>query len=168
MSSIIKPEPILIADVKEAIEFNRHVEWFRGRDPFKVFMLGNCGAHHRILEEAFPGQLTALEGHIGNWPNAFYHIISGSRNQREERFDCFDVRGHLSESDFKCKNFARFSGPMPSSLCHGYDETWDGRFDEHRRMENNRKLMRMFILGKKNGVKVDIEKELFNLGDHLI
>lgn len=161
-------------DIDDGIQFNREVEEVRGRDPFDVFLDGNCGFHHYLVKEI------VKEGrNYGNIVVPYFcdgnngpHITTRVRNIREG-FDLgfFDVRGEIDDPRFDgfCEEL---NGSIPQGLLYGYGNGGDNylRAKEELRMANNMKLMRLFIKKGRLGMEanIDIEKELHILGDHLI
>jgi len=166
-----------IADIEEAIEFNHEVELARGRDPFEVFTQGNCGMHHILLEEAFGKENTTAYRAI-NWPcsdnKVAVHYFSRIPYDKDS-VGFFDVTGELVGDWFVRKmcstNTEVVQGVLANSFneaLYGYDGSSGGRFEECMRMKNNRKLMHLHMASKRLGIKIDVEKELYKLGDHMI
>lgn len=167
--------PIAKYDIEDGIEFNREVEEMRGRDPFDVFLDGNCGFHHYLLKEIVKegrsyGNIAIpylCDGYNGP------HVVTRVRNIREG-FDLgfFSVCGEID--DPRREGFCeKISGPIPNGLLYGYRHKGDNHYwyqKEECRMTNNMKLMRLFIKERNLGTEadIDIERELHKLGDHLI
>jgi len=166
-----------IADIEEAIEFNRDVERARGRDPFEVFTLGNCGFHHLLLEDVFGKENTTAYRAI-NWPGNKYNVAVHYFSRipyDKDSVGFFDVTGELIGDWFVKKMQNENTEPVRKLFLdsfhearYGYDGSSGGRFEECMRMKNNRKLMHLHIAGKRLGMKIDVEKELYKLGDHMI
>lgn len=178
-------------DVEEIITFNKEIEIVRGRDPMEVFMKGNCGSHHNILSDAL-GSLHVAPFLAENWSGEIReHVVSrvhnvargvklkqmlekNSMTKAEGLVGFFDVSGVLDWftpeqwGNGECKMLPK----VGRNLAYGYSKDgncgpWQ-RDVEEERMNNNRKLIRLFMKSRKTGLKVDIEKELYNLGDHRI